>query len=58
MKTKYPETDLDRAKRLTQNLVDEGRLYPWVMGDQDQRDRFNAAKDRRSEFAVIEGKKL
>lgn len=48
------ESNLDRAKRLTQERVDAGQLYPWVMGDEAQRDRFNQARDRRSAFHVVE----
>lgn len=54
--TKHPESDLDRAKRLTQERVDDGQLYQWVMGDEAQRDRFNQARDRRSAFHVVEVK--
>ncbi len=48
-----PESPMERARRLTQEQVDAGRLYPWVMGDANQRDRFNQAKDRRSAFHVV-----
>ena len=48
-----PESPLERAKRLTQARVDAGQLYPWVMGDPEQRDRFNQARDRRSAFHVV-----
>lgn len=50
-----PESNLERAKRLTQELVDEGQLYPWVMGDEAQRDRFNQARDCRSCFSCSRG---
>ncbi|MBB3297835.1 hypothetical protein FHT74_001460 [Rhizobium sp. BK109] len=48
-----PESPLARARRLTQDRVDAGELYPWVMGDPEQRDRLNQARDRRSAFHVV-----
>lgn len=56
METSLQETALDRAKRLTQEKVDAGQLYPWVMGNPEQRDRFNKARDRRGTFHVVEDK--
>ncbi len=50
------ESPLQRAKRLTQDQVGAGQLYPWVMGDQDQRDRFNQARDRRGAFHIVGGR--
>jgi hypothetical protein len=52
-----PESNLERAKRLTQAEVDAGRLHPWVMGDEEQRARFTAAKDRRAAFAIVKEQK-
>lgn len=49
-----PESYLVRIKRLTQAEVDAGRLHPWVMGDKEQRDRFNRAKDFRAAFHLVE----
>ncbi|WP_430256489.1 hypothetical protein [Neorhizobium sp. DAR64872/K0K18] len=49
-----PETALDRAKRLTQEQVDAGKLHSWVMGDCEQRDRFNQTRDRRAAFHVVD----
>jgi hypothetical protein len=51
-----PESNLERAKRLTQAEVDAGRLHPWVMGDEEQRDRFNRAKDLRAAFRIVESR--
>lgn len=48
-----PESPLQRARRLTQERVDAGHLYPWVMGDPEQRDRFNEARDRRGAFHIV-----
>lgn len=55
------ESPMERAKRLTGDEVASGRLLPWVMDRVDgpkQRDRFNAAKDRRANFGVIDNAKL
>jgi hypothetical protein len=53
MTVETTESNLERAKRLTQERVDAGLLHPWVMGDHDQRDRFNQAADRRAAFSVV-----
>ena len=50
---RQPESPLERAKRLTQRRVDAGQIYPWVMGDAEQRDRFNLARDRRGAFHIV-----
>lgn len=56
METILHETAIDRARRLTQEQVDAGQLYSWVMGNPEQRDRFNKARDRRGAFRVVEDK--
>lgn len=54
MESNQPESALERARRLTQDHVDAGRLFPWVMGDSGQRDRYNQARDRREAFRVVD----